>query len=380
MKQQRIKASFIRGGTSKGVFFRAGDLPGDPAQRDAILLRALGSPDPYQRQLDGLGGGLSSVSKAVVIGRSARDDADIDYTFAQVSVDEPLVDYAGTCGNLSAATGPFAIDERLIEAQDGEVVVRVFNTNTSKIFHARFDVADGESVVEGEQCIPGVSHAGGRVALEFLSPGGSMTGALLPTGNVADDIKLADGEVIRVSLIDATNPIVMVNAADVGISATELPDALEAQSGWLARVEQIRLAAGVAMGLGETTADVPQAVPKIVLVAAPQDFRDIQGEQVVANQVDLCARAISMGRVHRALPLTLSMCLATACRIEGSVAASVTRPLAEGADVRIGNPSGVIAAGADVARGDRGWEVARCRVIRTQRRLMEGSVLVPAAT
>lgn len=380
MKQKRIRAAFIRGGTSKGVFFRAGDLPNDAAQRDAILLRALGSPDPYERQLDGLGGGLSSVSKAVVIGRSARDDADIDYTFAQVSVNGPLVDYAGTCGNLSSAAGPFAIDEGLVEAPDGEVVVRVFNTNTSKIFHARFEVSDGEGVVEGSQRLPGVSHTGGRVALEFLSPGGSMTGALLPTGNVVDDIDTADGETFRVSLVDATNPIVMVNAADVDISATEQPGTLEARSGWLDRIEAIRQAAGIAMGLGAKAVQVPQAVPKIVLVAAPQEFRDIQGEHVDAAQVDICARALSMGRIHRALPLTLSMCLATACRIKGSVPAEVTGHLADGADVRIGNPSGVIAAGADVSRSDNGWAVARCRVIRTQRRLMEGSVLVPATT
>ena len=380
MKQKRIRAAFIRGGTSKGVFFCAGDLPDDAAQRDAILLRALGSPDPYERQLDGLGGGLSSVSKAVVIGRSTRSDADIDYTFAQVSVNSPVVDYAGTCGNLSSATGPFAVEEGLVEAQDGEVVVRVFNTNTSKIFHARFDVSDGEGVVEGTQHVPGVSHAGGRVALEFLSPGGSMTGALLPTGNVVDDIETADGEIFRVSLVDATNPIVMVNAADVDISATEQPDELESRTGWLDRIESIRQAAGIAMGLGATAALVPHAVPKIVLVAAPHGFRDIQGETVNAGQVDICARALSMGRVHRALPLTLSMCLATACRIEGTVAAEASRHLVDGADVRIGNPSGVISAGADVSRGDNGWEVARCRVIRTQRRLMEGSVLVPATT
>ena len=380
MKQRRIKAAFIRGGTSKGVFFRAGDLPGDAAQRDAVLLRALGSPDPYERQLDGLGGGLSSLSKAVVIGKSARDDADIDYTFAQVSVTEPLVDYAGTCGNLSSATGPFAVDEGLIEVPDGETVVRVFNTNTSKIFHARFLVEQGEAAAEGDQRIPGVSHAGARVALEFLSPGGSMTGGLLPTGNAVDEIETVDGERFRVSLVDATNPIVMVGAADLGITATEQPDALEAMPGLLARLEKIRQAAGVAMGLGATPAAVPQAVPKIVMVAAPQTFRDIQGETVDAGDSDLCARAVSMGRVHRALPLTLSMCLATACRVEGTVPAMLAAPLAHGADVRLGNPSGIIAAGADVDRSGNGWDVTRCRVIRTQRRLMEGQILVPADT
>lgn len=380
MKQRRIKAAFIRGGTSKGVFFREGDLPDEQSERDSVLLRALGSPDSYARQLDGMGGGLSSVSKAVIIGESAREDADIDYTFAQVVVDQPLVDYAGTCGNLSSATGPFAIDEGLIQPSDGETVVRVFNTNTSKVFHARFDVSDGEAVVDGGQSIPGVAQAGARVALEFLSPGGSMTVGVLPTGNVIDKIETVDGERFRVSLVDATNPIVMVNAADIGLTATEQPDALEARPGLLARIERIRQAAGVAMGLGATPKDVPHAVPKIVLVAAPQMFRDIQGQQVPASHVDICARAVSMGRIHRALPLTLSMCVATACRIEGTVPAALVPELSDGADVRIGNPSGVLTAGADVVRRGNGWDVERCRVIRTQRRLMEGSVLVPAGT
>lgn len=381
MRQRRIKAAFIRGGTSKGVFFRAGDLPDNARERDAILLRALGSPDPYERQLDGLGGGLSSVSKAVIIGPSARDDADIDYTFAQVSVIEPFVDYAGTCGNLSSATGPFAIDEELIPATEGENVVRVFNTNTRKIFHARFSVSDGEAIVEGSQRIPGVSMAGARVALEFLDPGGSMTSGLLPTGSAVDEIETSTGDRVRVSLVDATNPIVMVKAADLGITATEQPDALEAIAGLAAKLEAIRRAAGVRMGLGATPDDVPQAVPKIVAVAPPATFQDIQGIEVEAGAMDICVRAVSMGRVHRALPLTLSMCLATACRIEGSIPAEcLATPLQPEADVRLGSPSGVITAGADVHRSGNGWSVERCRVIRTQRRLMEGNVLVPAAT
>jgi 2-methylaconitate cis-trans-isomerase PrpF len=381
MKQRRIKAAFIRGGTSKGIFFRAGDLPDNSAERDAVLLRALGSPDPYERQLDGLGGGLSSLSKAVIIGRSARDDADIDYTFAQISVNEPLVDYAGTCGNLSSATGPFAVDEGIIESGDGEMVVRVFNTNTSKIFHARFAVEHGEAVVEGRQRIPGVSTAGARVALEFQSPGGSMTSGLLPTGNVIDELETSEGERFRVSLVDATNPIVMVDSADVGLNATEQPDKLEATPGLLARLEAIRRAAGVRMGLGATPEAVPQAVPKIVVVGDPQGFTDIQGERVEVGSIDICARALSMGRVHRALPLTLSMCVATACRIDGTVPALKLKTVPDAmADIRIGNPSGVITAGADVVREGNGWGVERCRVIRTQRRLMEGCVLVPAGT
>lgn len=378
MRQRRIQAAFVRGGTSKGIFFRAGDLPNEQNERDALLLRALGSPDPYERQLDGMGGGLSSVSKAVIIGRSDRPDADIDYTFAQVSVNEPLVDYAGTCGNLSSATGPFAVDEGIVAAKNGETIVRVFNTNTSKIFHARFNVADGEAVVDGAQCIPGVAQTGARVALEFLSPGGSMTSGLLPTGHAIDEIETVAGERFKVSLVDATNPIVMVAARDVGIEATELPARLEADLRLMSRLEAIRQAAGVAMELAESPSDVPQAVPKIVVVAPPKDAVDLQGETVRGVEVDITARAISMGRVHRALPLTLSMCLATACRIPKTIPAMLSAEPTDGSDVRIGSPSGIISAGADVVQVGTGWDVERCRVIRTQRRLMEGAVLVPA--
>ncbi len=380
MKQRRIRAAFIRGGTSKGVFFQGGELPDDSQQRDAILLRALGSPDPYERQLDGLGGGLSSLSKAVIVARSDRTDADVDFTFAQIAVDQPFVDYAGTCGNLSSAVGPFAVDEGLVEAGEGETVVRVFNTNTSKVFHARFNVSDGEAAVDGGQRIPGVASAGARVALEFLSPGGSMTAGVLPTGNPVDEIETAAGERFAVSLVDATNPIVFVAAADVGIEATEQPEALEAVPGFLGRMEAIRQAAGIAMGIANTTGEVAQAVPKIAVVSPPKTFDDIQGMTVAAGDIDVCARALSMGRVHRALPLTLSMCLATACRIEGTIPARQMPGDRTKGDVRMGNPSGVIVAGADVRQDTNGWAVERCRVIRTQRRLMEGMVLVPADT
>ncbi len=377
MKQRRIKAAFVRGGTSKGIFFRAGDLPEDAKERDSVLLRALGSPDPYARQLDGLGGGISSLSKAVIVGLSSHPNADVDYTFAQVAVDRPVVDFSGTCGNLSSAVGPFAIEEGLIEAADGETVVRVYNTNTDKIFHGRFQVEDHEAVVEGAQTIPGVAPSGAPVALEFLDPGGSMTAGLLPTGHVVDEIETAAGEWFRVSMVDATNPIIFVAAGDVGIAADELPDVLEANKDFMALMDRIRRAGAVMMGLASSMDDAPLNVPKIAAVTAPADFVDMQGETVRASQMDVLARAISMERVHRALPLTLSMCLAAASRIEGSVVhqASVA---AGHQDVRIGNPSGVIVAGAEAVDGPEGRVgIARCRVIRTQRRLMEGFVTVP---
>lgn len=377
MAQRRIRAAFIRGGTSKGVFFRAGDLPDNAKLRDAILLRALGSPDSYGRQLDGLGGGISSLSKAVIVGPSDRPGADVDFTFAQVAVDAPFVDYAGTCGNLSSAVGPFAVDEGIVPAHGGETVVRVFNTNTSKIFHARFYVQDAEAVVVGEQMIPGVSQPGAPVALEFLEPGGSMTGGLLPTGRPTDILELTNGRAIRASLVDAANPIVFVAASDAGVSANELPDLLDADASFMSLMEDIRQTAGIAMGLGASRGAVPLAVPKIAVVAPPLAFEDLQGAKVAADGFDISARALSMGRVHRALPLTLSMCLATACRINGTIPAQVMRARQRG-DVRVGNPSGIITVGADVTQTScGGWHARLCRVIRTQRRLMEGSILVP---
>ncbi|MCB1510209.1 MAG: PrpF family protein [Hyphomicrobiaceae bacterium] len=379
MTQVRIPAAFIRGGTSKGVFFHERHLPKDRMARDRIFLEAIGSPDPYGRQLNGMGGGVSSVSKVVIIAPSKRDDADIDYTFVQIGVTEPVVDYDSMCGNLSSAVGPFAVDEGLVPATEGEALVRVFNTNTKKVYHARFPVAGGQAVVTGNQAIPGVAGFGARVALEYFDPAGSRTVGLFPTGRVRETLDLPDGTSVDATLIDATNPIVIVAAADFGLDVTERPEAIEARTQICERLEMARRLAGVRMGMAETAAAVPMSVPKIVAVASPRDFEDLSGVRHPADSVDIVARAVSMGQVHRALPLTLSMCLASACRIEGTIAQSFARRTAAEADVRLGNPSGVIAAGATVERSDApgGWSVPVCRVVRTQRRLMEGHVCVP---
>jgi len=400
MTQRRIPAAFIRGGTSKGVFFHERDLPKEPALRDQIFLDVIGSPDPYGRQLNGMGGGVSSLSKVVIIEQSDRVDADIDYTFVQVAIAEPLVDYGSMCGNLSSAVGPFAVDEGLMpdaeseqstsgNATESETLVRVFNTNTQKIYHARFPVAGGKALVTGDQAIPGVSSTGARVALEYLDPGGSRTSGLLPTSHVRDTIELSNGEIIEASLVDATNPVVIVAASDFGCTAIEHPGSLEARADVMQRIEEVRRRAAVKMGLAATPETSPQSVPKIVLVADPAGFKDLTGQIHTAESVDISARAISMGQVHRALPLTLAMCLACACKIDGTVAHAHTRAalseidVATDADIRLGNPSGVIAAGADVFRAeDAGgkppaWEVKICRVVRTQRRLMDGHVLCP---
>ena len=377
MAQRRIPAAFIRGGTSKGVFFHKHDLPDDERARDAILLQVLGSPDRYARQLDGLGGGISSLSKAVMIAPSGHPDADIDYTFAQVAVDEPVVDYAATCGNLSSAVGPFAVDEGLITVPDGETTVRVFNTNTEKIYHARFTVKNGAAVVTGDAAIPGVSGSGAPVALEYLNPGGSRTNGLLPTGAAVDTLTLPDGTDVAASLVDATNPVAFVRAADLDADLSLLPNRIDNDRSLMARLDEIRRAAAVRFALADTPQSAVLSNPKIAMVGAPAAFEDLSGDAHPANTVDICARAVSMGNTHRALPLTLAMCLATACRTPGTIPNQIAALGDDGRDVRLGNPSGVIVAGADVEMVGNAWTVHRCRVMRTQRRLMEGSVLVP---
>ncbi len=376
MTAKRIPAVFIRGGTSKGVFFHARDLPADRGSRDAIFLRVIGSPDPYGRQLDGMGGGLSSLSKAVVIEPSSHPDADVDYTFAQVAVDRPVVDYAQTCGNLSSAVGPFAVDEGLVQADEGDAVVRVFNTNTAKIYHARFQVRDGRAVETGDHALPGVAGTGALVRLDYMDPGGSRTSGFLPTGAVSETFTVTGIGPVEATLADATSPVVFVSAADFGKTATELPDAIDADRGFMAAMDDLRRQAGVAMGLADRPADVPLSNPKIAILAAPTDAPTLTGDTVAADEHDILIRILSMERCHKAVTGTGAMCLAAVCRVEGSVAHRLCRP--SSGPVRIASPSGVVRVDADVARAEDGtWTVRSIGVDRTQRRLMEGWVRVP---
>ncbi|MCR9072833.1 MAG: 2-methylaconitate cis-trans isomerase PrpF family protein [Alphaproteobacteria bacterium] len=372
----RIPAVFIRGGTSKGLFFHARDLPNDRESRDAIFLAVLGSPDPYGRQLDGMGGGYSSVSKAVVIAPSDRADADVDFTFAQVVVDKPMVDYAQTCGNLSSAVGPFAVDEGLVQVADGPAVVRVFNTNTSKVYHAHFDVRAGRSVEKGDVVLPGVSGTAALVRLDYVDPGGAMTRAFLPTGNPIDTFDVPGIGSVEASLVDATNPVVFVDAASFGKTATEHPDALDADTSFMAAMDDLRRQAGVAMGLADRPQDVPLSNPKIAILAAPADSVTISGEAVSASTHDLQIRILSMEKCHKAVTGTGAMCLAAASGVVGSVPHRLRKE--RGSKVRIASPSGVVALAADVDHSaESGWRVRAISVERTQRRLMEGWVRLP---
>ena len=364
--QRRISAVYMRGGTSRCLVFHERDLPPAGRDRDAILLAALGSPDPYGRQLDGLGGGISSLSKACIIGPSGHRDADVDYTFAQVHVARAEVDYSGNCGNCSSAIGPFAIDEGLVGAHDGEVLVRIHNTNTKKIILAHVPVTDGEAAVSGDFELPGVAGRGARIALDFVDPGGAGTGRLLPTGRAQDWI---DG--LACSLVDATNPVAFFRSADLGVAGTETPQDLDADRALSERLERLRVAAAEMMGIPGSA-----AVPKITLVAPPTTFTALDGATHAAETTDVVARAISMGNCHRAVPLTVAMCLAVAARIPGTVVQECVAS-AKG-DVRLGHPSGVLPIAAAVgARHGSPWAES-VTVYRTARRLMEGFVRIPA--
>ncbi len=375
MARLKIPAVFIRGGTSKGVFFHEKDLPGDPVERDRILLHVLGSPDPYQRQLNGMGGGLSSLSKAVFVAPSERPDADVEYTFAQVSVDQPVVDYSGTCGNLSAAVGAFAVDEGLVEAPDGEACVRVYMTNTGKIYEARFPVKDGMAVEAGDFVMPGVGGSGTKVTLDYLDPGGAVTGALMPTGRARDHIEVAGLGRVAVSLVDATNAVVFLDTADMGYQATERPEVLDADPDFMSRMDEVRRKGAVLMGMANRSEDVPLSAPKVGIVGPPAAFTALDGTEYGPDDMDLSFRVISMERVHRAVPGTNGMCIAATARIKGTIPHRLAR---DHVPIRIGNPSGVLPVDADVLREEDGrWSVRAISVYRTQRRLMEGSVLVP---
>lgn len=382
MKQLKIPAVFMRGGTSNAVVFKQQDLPQDRALWDDIFLAAIGSPDPNGRQLDGMGGGVSSLSKVCVVGPSTRPDADIDYTFAQVQVKEAKVDYGANCGNMSSAMGPFAVDEGLVRVSGQEALVRIHNTNTKKIIHALFSIDDGLAAVDGELAIPGVSGTGSPVKLEFRDPGGATTGKLLPTGNAVDVLDVPGVGKLSASLVDAANATVWINAKDIGLTGTELPEQLDADAAVMQKLSAIRIAGSVAMGIAANAGEAAKnkSIPFIGFVSPAQDSKLLSGETISGQDVDLTARVISNGQTHRALPLTVSLCMAVASRIEGSVVNEVLR---KGGDVeapiRIGMPSGILTVAATVKRRDGGWHAEQGAFYRTQRRMFEGQVLLRAS-
>ncbi|WP_226920815.1 2-methylaconitate cis-trans isomerase PrpF family protein [Georgenia subflava] len=375
----RVPGVIMRGGTSKAVFFHERDLPADPAERDRFILAAYGSPDPYRRQIDGLGGATSTTSKVAVISDGRDRGVDVLYDFGQVSIDSALVDRRGNCGNISSAVGPFAVDEGLVEATDPVTIVRFLNTNTNKVIVAHVPTRDGRFHPVGDFELPGVPGTGARIQLDYVEPGGSVTGKLLPTGNVRDELEVPGLGTVEVSLVDAANPLVFVRWEALGLTGQENPEEIDADPALLGRIESVRAHAAVLSGITETpeeaTHEVP-SVPKLAFVGPPQDYLLSNGSPQSGEGTSLRAAMMSMGRVHRSYALTGGICTAVAAGLPGTLVNEVAGE--RSVPCLIGHPAGVLELSADVARQPDGtFSVPSVAGYRTARRLMEGTVLVP---
>ncbi|BEP91868.1 2-methylaconitate cis-trans isomerase PrpF [Acidovorax sp. sif1233] len=386
--QIRIPATYLRGGTSKGVFFQLQDLPEAARQpgaaRDALLLRVLGSPDPYGKQIDGLGNASSSTSKAVILSRSTRPDHDVDYLFGQVSIDQPFVDWSGNCGNLSAAVGPCAIHMGLVDAarvpRDGTAAVRIWQANIGKTIVAHVPMAAGQVQETGEFELDGVTFAAAEVQLEFLDPAdeGEDGGAMFPTGNLVDRLDVPGVGSFQATLINAGIPTIFLNARDIGCTGTELQAAVNGDAQALARFEAIRAHGALRMGLIRELAEAAtrQHTPKIAFVAPPAGYTASSGRRVEAQDVDLLVRALSMGQLHHAMMGTAAVAIGTAAAIPGTLVNLAAGGGPRGA-VRFGHPSGTLRVGAEAAQVDGRWQVTKAVMSRSARILMEGWVRVP---
>ncbi len=370
----------MRGGTSKGLFFHANHLPSDPGLRDAVLLAAYGSPDPNRRQIDGVGGAVSTTSKVAIISPSASPDYDVVYNFGQVSIDRPLVDFKGNCGNISSAVGPFAVDEGLIAATEPVTRVRIHQVNTDKLIVAEVPVKDGRFDEAGDYEIAGVPGSGGKIILRFSDPGGSLTGKLFPTGNVKDNLDVPGMGHIELTIIDAANPVVLVQAAVLDLEGTEI-ERIDTDETIKAHLERIRCAAAVEIGIAETIEEATQrsqAVPKIAWVSAPKSYQTLGGKAVDVAEVDLVARIMSMGTLHKSFAVSGAVATAGAAGIPGTVVHDLMSPEASKKEImRLGHPGGIIEVGAVVKETKGDFNYKEAILGRTARRLMEGNVLVP---
>jgi 2-methylaconitate cis-trans-isomerase PrpF len=378
--QKRLPAVYMRGGTSKAVFFHDNHLPQDPVIRDRVILAAFGSPDPNRRQIDGMGGAISSTSKVAIISRSQDPEYDVVYNFGQVSIDRPIVDTMGNCGNISSAVGPFAVEEGLVTVEEPVTRVRIFQKNTNKLIVAEVPVRDGRYNEEGDYVINGVPNAGGKITLHFFNPGGSVTGRLFPTGNVIDTLDVPDLGNIRLTVIDAAHPLVLVAAQSIGLTGIEIEE-IDNRPDIRARLEAIRSRVAVLLGCATTPEEASlrcQTVPRIAFVSAPQPYTDLNGTQIDSTKIDLVARIISMGSLHKAFAVTGAIPTAGAARVKGTI---VDEILGHGAlekkFVRLGHPGGVIEVGTELKRKGDDYLYSEAILGRTARRLMEGYVLVP---
>ena len=376
MTQLRIPAVYMRGGTSKGVFLRPEDLPADAAARDRILLRIIGSPDPYGKQIDGMGAATSSTSKVVLVSKSKRPDCDVDYLFGQVRIDAPAIDWSGNCGNLTTAVGPFALSEGLVDGpREGVALVRIWQVNIGKRILAHVPVRDGQVVEEGEFELDGVTFPAAEVKLEFMDPGEGDE--LFPTGSVVDFIEI-ENQKIETTLINAGNPTVFVAASSLGLKGTEMQDDVNADPAVLARAEAIRTRASMRMKLARTPAEAAARghTPKIAFIAPPAEYTASNGKRVAAGSIDMLARIISMGKLHHAMTGTGGVAIAAAAAIPGTLVQKTMCPSADGR-IRFGHPSGVLSVGAEAHAEGGQWLVSKALMSRSARRLMEGWVRVP---
>lgn len=384
--QVRIPASYIRGGTSKGVFFRLQDLPQNAqvpgAARDALLLRVIGSPDPYGKHTDGMGGATSSTSKTVILSRSDSPEHDVDYLFGQVSIDKPFVDWSGNCGNLSAAVGPYAISSGLVDddriPRNGIAIVRIRQVNIGKTILAHVPITDGSPQETGDFELDGVTFPAAEVELDFMNPADEEGGSMFPSGNLVDELEVPGIGTLQATMINAGIPTIFLNAADIGYTGTELQGDINGDTAALARFEKIRAHGAVRMGLIDHVAEAAnrQHTPKVAFVAPPADYVASSGKAIRGADIDLLVRALSMGLLHHAMMGTAAVAIGTAAAIPGTL---VNQAAGGGGreSVRFGHPSGTLKVGAEAARKNGEWHVIKATMSRSARILMEGWVRVP---
>ncbi len=386
--QIKIPATYMRGGTSKGVFFRLQDLPeaaqAPGAARDKLFMRVIGSPDPYSAHIDGMGGATSSTSKCVILSRSDVPDHDVDYLYGQVSIDKAFVDWSGNCGNLSTAAGAFAIHAGLVDParipQNGTCVVRIWQANIRKTIIAHVPVTNGQVQETGDFELDGVTFPSAEIVLEFMDPSDDAEegGAMFPTGNLVDDLEVPGIGMLKATMITAGIPTVFVNAEEIGYTGTELREQINTDAAALARFEKIRVAGALRMGLIKTPEEAAtrQHTPKVAFVAPAKDYAASSGKQVKAGEIDLLVRALSMGKLHHAMMGTAAVAIGTAAAIPGTL---VNLAAGGGArtEVRFGHPSGTLRVGAEAAQVNGEWTVTKVIMSRSARVLMEGWVRVP---
>ena len=383
MRQLRIPAVYMRGGTSKGVFFLAQDLPADPAIRDRLLLRVIGSPDRYGKHTDGMGGATSSTSKVVILSKSARDGCDVDYNFGQVAIDRPVIDWSGNCGNLSAAVGAFALSAGLVEGPaDGTATVNIWQMNIGKKIINHVEMRGGEVLELGDFELDGVAFPAAEVKVEFLDPAADEEGeggAMFPTGNRIDTLDVPGVGRIEATLINAGNPTIFVDAERLGLKGTELQGDINGDRPMLQRAEAVRALAAVTMGLCATAEEATEKrphTPKLAFVARPAPYVASDGKKIEAGSIDLLARIFSMGVLHHAMTGTGAVAIAAAAAIPGTIVSRVA-PAGGDGRVRFGHPSGTLSVGAEALEEGGQWTVRKVMMSRSARRLMEGWVRVP---